>query len=426
MSPRADRQAAKNAARPPKVGLFGLLGSGNTGNDVSMESILSYLRSVHPDAAIDAMCGDPKALRAKYGINGIPVLWYHQHDKSAPGIPANVLKVLGKGIDAVRTASWVRRHDVVIVPGAGALEATLPVRPFGFPYSMFLLCASGRIFGTKVALVSVGASMIKQPLTRRFLDGAARLAFYRSYRDETSREAMRRRGIDTSADNVYPDLAFAATAPPTDIGDLNTVGLGVMAYYGSNDEKLDAGTIHTAYVANMKSFTRWLLDNGHRVRLFGGDSKFDYAVAQEILADVRNYRPELGQEWASVTQVQSFGELMEEMASVGVVVATRYHNVLCALKSCKPTIALGYSQKFMSLMSSMGLAEFCQPASELDGDLLIKQFTELKAQSSSLRQAMIERNAENTRLLNEQFARLSAELLPGSNRRHEPATDVIG
>ena len=66
----------------------------------------------------------------------------------------------------MRTASWVRRHDVVIVPGAGVLEASLPLWPWGMPYAMFLLSASGRLFGTKVALVSVGAGIINQRATR--------------------------------------------------------------------------------------------------------------------------------------------------------------------------------------------------------------------------------------------------------------------
>jgi polysaccharide pyruvyl transferase WcaK-like protein len=42
-----------------KVGLFGLLGSGNSGNDASMETVLAYLREAHPDAVVDALCGGP-------------------------------------------------------------------------------------------------------------------------------------------------------------------------------------------------------------------------------------------------------------------------------------------------------------------------------------------------------------------------------
>jgi len=409
------------AAAPDRVGLFGLLGSGNTGNDVSMESIIAYLRAAHPGAIVDAMCGGPEALQARYGIEGVPVLWYQKHERPQPGAWTNFLKILGKGVDAFRTAAWVRRHDVVIVPGAGALEATLPVRPFGFPYSMFLLCASGRIFGTKVALVSVGANQINQPLTRWFLNGAARLAYYRSYRDTLSLEAMQRRGIDTTRDCVYPDLAFAAPGPPLEPGEMHTVGLGIMAYYGGNDDRREAAEIHASYVEKMKYFSRWLIDSGHNVRLFGGDNKFDDSVAEEILADLRQYRPGLDSASAKVASVSSFGELMQEMSSVRTVVATRYHNVLCALKLGKPTIALGYSGKFKSLMANMGLSDYCQSAKDLDVNRLIEQFQDLERQSLQLRRTMAERNAVVAQLIDEQFTKLSALLLPASTPERQPS-----
>ena len=49
-----------------------------------------------------------------------------------------------------------------------------------------------RLFGRKVALVSVGANDIRQPLARRLVTAAARLAYYRSFRDTFSRDAMAR------------------------------------------------------------------------------------------------------------------------------------------------------------------------------------------------------------------------------------------
>ena len=106
--------------------------------------MLRYLSADHPDAILDAMCTGPERLKGRYGIEAIPLLWYQKYEQQASGVTAIALKALGKGVDAFRTASWVRRHDVVIVPGMGVLEASLPVRPWGYPYAMFLLCASGR------------------------------------------------------------------------------------------------------------------------------------------------------------------------------------------------------------------------------------------------------------------------------------------
>ena len=408
-------------ATNPRVGLFGLLGSGNTGNDAQLESMLAYLRTDHPDAIVDAMCMGAGRLRDQYGIEAIPHLWYQKYDQRVRGVSAMALKVIGKGIDAFKTASWVRRHDVVIVPGGGVLETTLPLWPWGVPYAIFLLCASGRIFGTKVALVSVGANIIDQRTTRLLFNSAAKLAFYRSYRDTQSRDAMRQRGLDTTRDHVYADLAFAVPTPPFDPGDAQTVGVGVMGYYGGNGDRRHADQIYASYVEKMKFFVCWLVDSGHKVRLFGGDNRWDDHVAQEIVADVRASRPDLEPTRVITEPASSFAELMRAMAPVGIVVATRYHNVVCALKLCKPTISLGYSQKFISLMADMGLSEFCQATKSLDVDLLIKQFTELESRSMQLRQAMRERNAANARLLEDQFGLLSTVLFPTGEPAHAAA-----
>jgi polysaccharide pyruvyl transferase WcaK-like protein len=404
--------STSSAAAPPRVGLLGLLGSGNSGNDASMETVLAYLRQAHPDAVVDALCGGPERVQASYGIDAAPLFWYQKFEQRKAGAPAVFLKALGKGVDAVRIASWVRRHDAVIVPGAGALETTLPQRAWGFPYALLVLAASGRIFKTKVALVSVGADVINKRATRWVSNATARLAAYRSYRDAYSREAMRQRGVDTSADGVYPDLVFGVPNPPYEAGDPHLVGVGVMAYYGGNDDRKQAAEIHSRYVETMTRFTRWLVENGYRVRLFGGDNKFDGEIADRIQAELRGYRTDLDPSLVTVVAASTYPELIRELTPVGIVVATRYHNVMCAVKLCKPTISLGYSRKFISLMADMGLADFNQFADSVNVDRLIDQFIELESRRTQLQQQMADRNAANVRSLEEQFAVLSALLIP--------------
>jgi polysaccharide pyruvyl transferase WcaK-like protein len=111
--------------------------------------------------------------------------------------------------------------------------------------------------------------------------------------------------------------------------------------------------------------------------------------------------------------VTSFADLTRGMYGVGTVVATRFHNVMCALKLGKPTISLGYAAKNISLMEDMGQAEFVQSANTLDVGRLIEQFTEAERRSAQLRAVMAERTAANARLLDQQFARLSELLFSG-------------
>jgi polysaccharide pyruvyl transferase WcaK-like protein len=249
-------------------------------------------------------------------------------------------------------------------------------------------------------------------LTRRLFTSAARLAFYRSYRDALSRDAMRQQGLNTTGDQVYPDLAFGLPVPSCGPGDLQTVGVGVMDYHGTNDDDRGrADEIHASYVEKMKLFTRWLVDHGHKIRLFIGDTNnSDETVVRQIVNDLRAYRPDLHPAWVVAEPVSTFADLIQAMEPTGAIVATRYHNVVCALMLTKPTISIGYGEKNAVLMADRGLAEYCQAVNSLDVGRLIEQFTDLENHAAQLRQTIAERNAANERLVKRQLTELSAVL----------------
>lgn len=409
------RRATRTSSGSPRVGLFGNLGSGNIGNDASMEAIVEYLRTTVPGASVDALCGRPEEITRRYDLDAVPLYWFTRFERRVSGLPAIPLKLAGKIADVFRVAAWARRHDVVIIPGMGVLEASLPLRPWGFPYTMFLMCAAARLSGTKVAMVSVGAGVINQVLTRRLFDAAARLAFYRSYRNEGSRDAMRLRGQDVSRDQVYPDLAFALPVPqPTGPVDPRIVCVGVMDFHGSNDDRDRADEIYASYVAGMKDFVRHLADDGREVRLLIGDTNgSDGKVVKAILDDLRDSRPQAVSQVSAVS-VTSLDDIMGAMTEAGSVVAIRFHNVLAALKLCKPTVAISYSPKHDALMADMGVPEFCVPADPFDFDSLTRRFAELEARSTEVAKALADRKAANEKSLDEQFAVLTRLLFPAA------------
>ncbi|MFI2507251.1 polysaccharide pyruvyl transferase family protein [Streptomyces sp. NPDC018972] len=397
---------------PVRVGVFGLLGSGNLGNDGSLEAVLGYLRARHPEAVVDAMCGGPEVVAARYRIPATRLHWYRGEYRTASRAGAVAAKGLGKLVDAVRTAAWVRRHDVVIVPGMGVLEATLPLRPWGFPYSLFLLCASGRLLRTRVALVGVGADTIRDRPTRALVRWSARLAAYRSYRDVLSRDAMRAMGVDTARDEVHPDLAFAM-APPPAIASPGTPGqicVGVMDFHGGNDDRARAEEIHRRYLEGTTRFVRALVEDGRPVRLLTGDA-CDAPVVTAILEAVDS-------PLVTAAGAASLADLVKEMEVADAVVATRYHNLVCALKAGVPTLALSYAAKSDALMAEMGLGAYCHPAREVDADRLLEQFRALEKRAAELRRALIERNRDIARRLEDQFTALTVALFPATGHTH--------
>jgi polysaccharide pyruvyl transferase WcaK-like protein len=182
-----------------------------------------------------------------------------------------------------------------------------------------------------------------------------------------------------------------------------------MAYRGTNDDRAYSDQISSAYVGKIIEFTRWLLDEGYRVRLFTGDPS-DEAVVAAVFDDLRETRPELVGSHLISEPAESLGELMEQMAGVDLVVASRYHNVLSALKLSKPTISISYAAKNDILMEGMRLAEFRQPIKTLDVDLLTQQFRALEERAPRLEAHMHRKNAEYVELLEHQNAVLSSTL----------------
>ncbi len=400
---------------PVRVGVFGLLGSGNLGNDGSLEAVLGYLRVEHPEAVVDALCGGPEAVTARFRIPATRLHWYRGEYRTASRAGAIAGKGLGKLVDVFRTAGWVRRHDVVIVPGMGVLEATLPLRPWGFPYSLFLLCASGRLLHTRVALVGVGAAEIGNRPTRALVRWSARLAAYRSYRDAQSRDAMRAMGVDTTRDEVHPDLAFALPTPPASAASdpsapPGPVCVGVMDFHGGNDDRARADEIYRRYLDGTIRFVRALVEEGRPVRLLTGD-KCDASVVAAILDAVDS-------SLVTAAEPVSLADLMSEMVAADTVVAVRYHNLICALRTGTPVLALSYAAKSDALMERMGLGAYCHPAREVDADRLLEQFRALEKRSAELRETLAERNLAAARQLDQHFTALTTALFPAADHAH--------
>ncbi|MGW7685848.1 polysaccharide pyruvyl transferase family protein [Kribbella sp. NPDC054772] len=406
----------------PRVAFFGLLGSGNLGNHGSFDAMLAYVRSRHPEAGISCICAGPEEIERQYGIPSAAITWFQEHGPGRSRIETVVRKTFGKVADLGRMPRLVRKYDVIIVPGMGVLETTMEVRPWGWPYALFLMVLCARLAGVRTAFVNVGANVARERSLSWLYTSAARLASYRSYRDEYSRDAMRAMGLDTSRDQVYPDLAFALPRPPVPESDPEsqqasprTVGLGVMAYRGTNADRDRADDIYATYTAKIIEFARWLVDAGYRIRLVTGDPS-DQAVVDAVYDDLRKSRPELVDERFFNEPAETLGGLLEQLAGVDIVVASRYHNVVSALMLSKPTISISYGIKSDSLMEDMRLAEFRQPIQGLDVARLIDQFRALESRTASVVPAMQARNAEYVAALEAQYDVLSAALFGEASR----------
>lgn len=403
-------QSAKRSG-PRRIALFGNFGTGNLGNEASLEVLLGWVRRAAPEADVVCICNEPETVRADHGIATIPV----RQALLAAGPLAIVNRALlgapRRLADFVWTVRFARGLDAILVPGTGILD-DLGERWQGMPYTLFKWGLAARLAGVPLFYVSAGAGPIVHPVSRRLMKSAARLAHSRTYRDALSKDYMERIGADVSRDRVYPDLAFAL-ARPADVarsdGERLTVGVGVMSYYGWNRPPEESVQIHETYLGKIVELVTRLLRAGHRVRLTMGDEA-DWPTVEEVL---RRVTAEGGSDLASrlvAEPAKTLHDIMGQMAKTDVVVATRFHNVVCALLMGKPVISLGYSRKNDVLLDDMGLGEFCQEVERFELPILERQLERLIAGRAQYAERIEQRTAIYREQLADQERALAAQI----------------
>lgn len=363
-----------------KISLLGQFGSGNSGNDGSLEAMLIYLRKLRPDAEFLCICSNPAVIEARYNIRcmsvGGPALsapWARRLDRLLLKLPRR-LALLGIAI------AQLNGFDLMIIPGTGILD-DFQENAFGWPFVIFCWCLVARLCRTEIAFVSIGAGPIKGRLSRWFLVSAAKMASYRSYRDDYSLEYMRSLGVDVSRDHRYPDIAFSlplpACGPEKPAGEGLCVGVGIMRYRGWQPSESHADAIYENYIRKISAFTNWLVAEGYRVNLFMGDVT-DQRACDDIVDILANTVAKA--DWARVEIASGGGslhDLMKRISTVDLAVVSRYHNLVCALKLGRPTISLGYARKNDDLMRDFGQQQFCRHIEAFDVDGLQNLFLEM-------------------------------------------------
>jgi polysaccharide pyruvyl transferase WcaK-like protein len=72
------------------------------------------------------------------------------------------------------------------------------------------------------------------------------------------------------------------------------------------------------------------------------------------------------------------------MARAEVVVACRFHNLICALRLARPTVSVGYAVKASDLMRAAGVPDAVQEIGALDADALVAQVRGARADAAAI------------------------------------------
>ena len=396
-----------------KISLFGHFGQINFGNESTLKAILYHLHRHIPDAETTCICTYPDVTTRTYNIDAVPMtgvfvkpLWLRGNPaarflrKIIIGIPSELYRWLA----AIRI---LKGMGMLIVPGTGLLTDVCGLSGWG-PYTMFKWSLAAKLCRCKLLFVSVGAGPVYSALGKYFVKSALSLADFRSYRDNASLEYLKGIGFPTNSDRVYPDLVFSL--PEAVIANDNSekkrrsvVGLGLMEYYGKPSVDSPGNATYLAYLENLVVFLRWLLDHEYDARLLIGDVG-DRRVTEEFKSLLKE-RSLIYDEARIIDEpVSSVEHLLSQLAATDIVVATRFHNVLLALLLNKPVISISFHHKCASLMSEMGLGEYCHDINHMNAGRLIEQFQDVERNAEKLKPVIRQKVEQSRKALDEQYS----------------------
>jgi polysaccharide pyruvyl transferase WcaK-like protein len=246
---------------------------------------------------------------------------------------------------------------------------------------------------------------------------ALRMAEYRSYREVAAFHYLKEIGFDTAGDQLYPDLVFSLpeelfAVAPGKSSPVKVVGVGLISYYGWRNDPGNGEAIYQEYLSKIKLFAIWLFQQGYQIRVLFGDTT-DMRPVQDFSEFIAREYKTGGQNMISVGKITNVRELFDQIAQTDIVVASRFHNVLCSLMLERPVISLGYHEKNANLMTEMGLAKYCQHIEEFTFERLVEQFECYTTEMNGAVGQMHDRNAQYRQSLDEQYRNV---LLPVQNR----------
>lgn len=410
-----------------RVALFGVFGSGNLGNEGSLDTMLLYLRRKWPQADVDCICLAPEKIESRHGIRSLALSWSGFSNPLLRALNNALLKMPSRLINILRAILYISCYDVMIVPGTGILD-DYGEGPWAMPFGIFRWCLAARLCGVKIGFVSIGAGPIYHPVSRWLMKTALSMSHYRSYRDQYSKDYMASIGFDSRLDPVFPDIAFSLPKAQAVLRSAPekvplTIGVGVMRYYGWRNDSEAGREIFESYLRKMSEFTLWLMRRGHSVRLLIGEDS-DWEAVEEVSRLVQAAEPRLAAEQLFARPIASLPDLMDEMAATDMIVATRFHNVVCALNMGLPTISIGYARKNDVLLADMGLPNASQSVEELDLGVLQAQFEAMLPMREEYHKAICARVADYKEQLQAQEKLIEAKLLSTAQPSNVEALSV--
>jgi polysaccharide pyruvyl transferase WcaK-like protein len=405
---------------PPRISFYGHFGAGNLGNESTLMATLEQTLRFRPGAQLLCFCTNPRDVQTYHNIAAFPS---EAVDKTAiqrtgsrgpRGRLARIFRIAFKRVPLellhwAKSLHAVSRTDMLIIAGTGIVADYL-TGPLGWPYDIFKLSTLAVLCRVKLVFLNVGVGPIYHPLSRWFLKTSLSMANHRSYRDEASKQYLKRIGFDADRDLVCPDVVFGLSQSHllsgVRAGSRRIIGLGLKDYGTSEQTEPKA---FQDYLEKMAVFVSWLQEHGYDVRLLVGDVQYDTQVVEEFVDILRSRSIPTDAPRLITEPALTVDELLRQVGETDAVISARYHNLIMALIQNKPVIALSDHAKLESLVTEFGLARYHLSLRNLSPNDLISKFEQLETDNERLRDYIKVKLGKYRQELNAQWTSLLAK-----------------
>jgi len=420
------------------IGLLNHVGYGNLGDDATLDSVIQNIKRRWPHAAIVGLSLNPYDTEHRHGI---PSYAIRRETKSSPSahvwtnskkaLKARLKPVLAKyrllfiTLQAAITVTVrkprallrelsflaesfrvVRSLNLLVICGGGQLLDSWG-GPWCFPYTIFKWILLAKLVRKKCYFINVGAGPLDHPLSKWFVKHALSLGDYASFRDAKSRALVHAIGFSGRTE-VLADCVYGLETPATKAGrrgpaETPIVGISPMAYCDPRRYWDKNQAVYDAFIAKLALFTARLAEIGHRLMFLSSDIWFDSDAIDDVTGALNKNRNGHSQHRIMRPPISDAEELMFQMSRLDYIVTCRFHGVVFAHLMKIPVVALSHHPKVVTLMSDLGLSEYCVDIRTFDPDLLMKTFVSLAATRDDVKARMAEKAADFKRRLAVQF-----------------------
>jgi polysaccharide pyruvyl transferase WcaK-like protein len=409
-----------------KIGLVNHMGGGNLGDDATQTAVIQNIRTRWPNTEIVAFSMNPPDTQSRHGITSYPLrteTWVGRTaDPSAPqSAPAKSTRLFGllRAINRLvprflrivigelrfLAASYgrLRSLDVLIISGGGQLLDSWG-GSWKFPYTIFKWVVLAKLSHVKCYFLNVGAGPLRCALSKWFVKRALFLADYSSFRDEQSRKLVQQIGFNgvthVRPDNVYSLNTARLHGDPKQGTGVN-VGIAPMGYCDPRRYWDKNQAVYDRLVQQLALFGSCLVQNDHRLTLFATDIVFDAQTLEDVHTALNNYKVDSA--YIQHEPINGTEDLFRQMSSMDYIVTCRFHGVVFAHLMNIPVIALSHHHKVATLMSDLGLSEYCLDIHKCDSALLTSTFASLTNNRDDIKRRMAASAATFKKELSTQF-----------------------